>query len=53
MANGFNKGHSSKFCEGSQGRQTPEEGHIVVEIMMKTIVWKPLMINFLQMLIIA
>ena len=23
---GFNKGHSSKFCEGSQVRQTPEEG---------------------------
>ena len=29
MANGisgFNKGCSSKFCEGSQVRQTPEEG---------------------------
>ena len=23
---GFNKGCSSKFCEGSQVRQTPEEG---------------------------
>ena len=23
---GFNKGRSSKFCEGSQVRQTPEEG---------------------------
>ena len=23
---GFNKGHSSKFCEGSRVRQTPEEG---------------------------
>ena len=23
---GFNKGHSSKFREGSQVRQTPEEG---------------------------
>ena len=23
---GFNKGHSSKFHEGSQVRQTPEEG---------------------------
>ena len=23
---GFNKGRSSKFCEGSRVRQTPEEG---------------------------
>ena len=23
---GFKKGHSSKFCEGSRVRQTPEEG---------------------------
>ena len=23
---GFNKEHSSKFCEGSRVRQTPEEG---------------------------
>ena len=23
---GFNKGRSSKFCEGSQVQQTPEEG---------------------------
>ena len=23
---GFNKGRSSKFCKGSQVRQTPEEG---------------------------
>ena len=23
---GFNKGRSSKFCEGSRARQTPEEG---------------------------
>ncbi len=23
---GFNKGHSSKFCVGSQVQQTPEEG---------------------------
>ena len=23
---GFNKGRNSKFCEGSQVRQTPEEG---------------------------
>ena len=26
MANGFNNGRSSKFCEGSGVRQTPEEG---------------------------
>ena len=25
---GFNKGCSSKFCVGSQVRETPEEGHI-------------------------
>ena len=48
---GFNKGHSSKFREGSRARQTHEEGghigHNVVEITikMKTIVRKPLMIK--------
>ncbi len=68
MANGirtgdpreFNKGRSSKFCEGSRVRQTPEEGRNVVEItikmkaivrktcMIKTIVRKPLMIKIIK-----
>ena len=49
---GFNKGRSSKFHEGSQVQQTPEDGrgHIdrnveEITIKMKTIVWKPLMIK--------
>ena len=43
---GFNKGRSSKFREGSRVRQTPEEGRNVVEITikMKSIVQKTLMI---------
>ena len=46
----FSKGRSSKFCEGSRVRQTPEEwrGDIdrnVVEITIKAIVQKPLMIK--------
>ena len=50
---GFNKGRSSKFREGSRVRQTPEEGRrtyrpnvVEITINMKTIVRKPLMINY-------
>ena len=49
---GFNEGRSSKFREGSQVRQTPEEGRrtyqpkrLEITIKMKTIVQKLLMIK--------
>ena len=51
---GFNKGRCSKFHVGSRVRQTPVEGQghivrIVVEIKMKTIVRKPLMIKIIPL----
>ena len=47
---GFNKGRSSKFREGSRVRKSLEEGRRLyrpkrLEITMKTIVRKPLMIK--------
>ena len=51
---GFNKGHSSKFREGSRVREIPEEGHIgrndvEITIKMKTVVRKPFRIKITKL----